>query len=44
MDPILTSITDALLKGEKVELRGFGSFQSSGKRNAKAGIRKRERP
>jgi nucleoid DNA-binding protein len=33
VDAILTSITDALLKGEKVELRGFGSFQVSGKKD-----------
>jgi DNA-binding protein HU-beta len=42
IDAILTSITEALVKGEKVDLRGFGSFQVSGKkerqgRNPKTG-------
>jgi len=32
IDTILTSITQALVKGEKVDLRGFGSFQVSGKK------------
>src|SRR5215217_5994165 len=27
IDGLLASITDALVKGEKVDLRGFGSFQ-----------------
>ena len=31
IDAVLASITEALLKGEKVDLRGFGSFQVSGK-------------
>ena len=29
---VLASITEALAKGEKVDLRGFGSFQVSGKK------------
>ena len=29
IEAVLTSITDALLKKEKVDLRGFGSFQVS---------------
>src|SRR5215203_1883544 len=32
IDAVLASITDALVKGEKVDLRGFGSFQVSGKK------------
>lgn len=32
IDAVLTSITEALVKGEKVDLRGFGSFQVSGKK------------
>jgi nucleoid DNA-binding protein len=32
VDLIIHSITEALVKGEKVELRGFGSFQVSGKK------------
>ena len=32
IDAVLASITDALAKGEKVDLRGFGSFQVSGKK------------
>jgi nucleoid DNA-binding protein len=32
IDVVLASITDALVKGEKVDLRGFGSFQVSGKK------------
>ena len=32
IDAVLASITEALLKGEKVDLRGFGSFQVSGKK------------
>src|SRR3954451_4623124 len=32
IDVLLTRITDALAKGEKVDLRGFGSFQVSGKK------------
>ena len=31
-DAVLASITEALVKGEKVDLRGFGSFQVSGKK------------
>src|SRR5215203_1520017 len=42
IDTVLASITDALVKGEKVDLRGFGTFQVSGKkerqgRNPKTG-------
>jgi DNA-binding protein HU-beta len=32
VDAVLASITEALAKGEKVDLRGFGSFQVSGKK------------
>ena len=32
LDAVLASITEALVKGEKVDLRGFGSFQVSGKK------------
>jgi DNA-binding protein HU-beta len=32
VDAILASIVDALSKGEKVDLRGFGSFQVTGKK------------
>jgi DNA-binding protein HU-beta len=32
IDAVLISITEALVKGEKVDLRGFGSFQVSGKK------------
>jgi DNA-binding protein HU-beta len=32
IDAVLVSITEALVKGEKVDLRGFGSFQVSGKK------------
>jgi DNA-binding protein HU-beta len=32
VDALLASITEALAKGEKVDLRGFGSFQVSGKK------------
>jgi DNA-binding protein HU-beta len=32
IDAVLASIVDALTKGEKVDLRGFGSFQVSGKK------------
>jgi DNA-binding protein HU-beta len=32
IDAVLASITDALVKGEKIDLRGFGSFQVSGKK------------
>ena len=32
IDAVLASITDALVKGEKVDLRGFGSFQVSAKK------------
>jgi len=32
IDAVLASITEALVKGEKVDLRGFGSFQVSGKK------------
>jgi len=32
VDAVLTGIVDALVKGEKVDLRGFGSFQVSGKK------------
>src|SRR5258705_12914877 len=32
VDLVIHSITEALVKGEKVELRGFGSFQVSGKK------------
>jgi DNA-binding protein HU-beta len=32
VDAILASIVDALAKGEKVDLRGFGSFQVTGKK------------
>jgi len=32
IDAVLASITEALLKGEKVDLRGFGSFQVSVKK------------
>ena len=32
IDAVLASITEALAKGEKVDLRGFGSFQVSGKK------------
>jgi len=42
IDAILTSITEALVKGEKVDLRGFGGFHVTGKkerqgRNPKTG-------
>jgi DNA-binding protein HU-beta len=42
IDAVLTAIADALEKGEKVDLRGFGSFQVNGKkerqgRNPKTG-------
>ena len=42
IDAVLAAIADALGKGEKVDLRGFGSFQVSGKkerqgRNPKTG-------
>jgi DNA-binding protein HU-beta len=42
VDAVLEAIADALGKGEKVDLRGFGSFQVSGKkerqgRNPKTG-------
>jgi nucleoid DNA-binding protein len=32
VDVVLNSIADALAKGEKVDLRGFGSFQVAGKK------------
>ena len=32
VDVVLNSIADALAKGEKVDLRGFGSFQVTGKK------------
>jgi nucleoid DNA-binding protein len=32
VDLILSSIAEALAKGEKVDLRGFGSFQVAGKK------------
>jgi DNA-binding protein HU-beta len=32
IDAVLASITEALVKGEKIDLRGFGSFQVSGKK------------
>ena len=32
VEAVLTTITEALRKGEKVDLRGFGSFQVSGKK------------
>ena len=32
IDAVLASIADALVKGEKVDLRGFGSFQVSAKK------------
>jgi DNA-binding protein HU-beta len=32
IDAVLASITEALAKGEKVDIRGFGSFQVSGKK------------
>ena len=32
IDAVLATITEALAKGEKVDLRGFGSFQVSGKK------------
>jgi DNA-binding protein HU-beta len=32
IDAVLASITEALTKGEKVDLRGFGSFQVSGRK------------
>jgi DNA-binding protein HU-beta len=32
IDAVLGQITEALAKGEKVELRGFGSFQASRKK------------
>ena len=32
IDMVIDSITEALAKGEKVDLRGFGSFQVSGKK------------
>ena len=32
IDAVLATITEALVKGEKVDLRGFGSFQVSAKK------------
>jgi DNA-binding protein HU-beta len=32
VDAVIAGITDALMKGEKVDLRGFGSFQVSAKK------------
>jgi DNA-binding protein HU-beta len=32
IDAVLSQITEALAKGEKVDLRGFGSFQANAKR------------
>jgi DNA-binding protein HU-beta len=32
LDAVLTAVAEALGKGEKVDLRGFGSFQVSGKK------------
>ena len=32
IDAVLASITEALVKGEKIDLRGFGSFQVSRKK------------
>src|SRR6266436_5484986 len=32
VDLVIDSITEALVKGEKVDLRGFGSFHVSGKK------------
>jgi DNA-binding protein HU-beta len=32
IEAVLATITEALVKGEKVDLRGFGSFQVSGKK------------
>jgi len=32
IDAVLVAITEALAKGDKVDLRGFGSFQVSGKK------------
>jgi integration host factor subunit beta len=32
IDALLATITEALANGEKVDLRGFGSFQVSGKK------------
>ena len=32
IDAVLASIIEALVKGDKVDLRGFGSFQVSGKK------------
>ena len=42
IEAVLSQITEALAKGEKVDLRGFGSFQANGKkerqgRNPKTG-------
>ena len=42
VDAVLGQITEALAKGEKVDLRGFGSFQANGRkerqgRNPKTG-------
>ena len=32
LDAVLTAITEALERGDKVDLRGFGTFQVSGKK------------
>ena len=32
IDAVLSQITEALAKGEKVDLRGFGSFQATAKK------------
>jgi DNA-binding protein HU-beta len=32
IDAVFASVTEALVKGDKVDLRGFGSFQVSGKK------------
>jgi DNA-binding protein HU-beta len=44
VDVVLNSIADALAKGEKVDLRGFGSFQVAGRKNVRAETPGLERP
>ena len=43
LDAVLATITGALGRGEKVDLRGFGSFQLSDKKERQDATRGRER-
>ena len=43
VEAVFTSIIDALQKGDKIELRGFGSFRSAAATAAPAATRRRAR-